>query len=52
VSLLFALFYILGHYQAMNNETPTLQSAYASVFEPALLKEIEEKSMIAGLANR
>ncbi|WP_276134337.1 Crp/Fnr family transcriptional regulator [Polluticoccus soli] len=27
-------------------ETPSLQSVYASVFEPALLQEIEDKSML------
>jgi len=30
----------------MNNETSELKKVYASVFEPELLKEIEEKSMV------
>jgi CRP/FNR family transcriptional regulator len=30
----------------MKNGNPTIQSVYSSVFEPALLKEIEEKSML------
>jgi CRP/FNR family transcriptional regulator, anaerobic regulatory protein len=29
----------------MNNDTPSLHSVYAAVFESALLKELEEKSM-------